>query len=82
MYIRCFFKKLLARCLTVHNTSLEKSFYRGGQISLYAPYVLLAHPIGHAKNTWSKAKCLSNRDTTRNLSFCSLLAKPNLELSF
>ena len=46
MYIRCFLKKLLARCLTVHNTSLEKSFYRGGQISLYAPYVLLAHPIG------------------------------------
>ena len=38
--------------------------------------------LGHAKNGWSKPQCSSNRDTTRNISFCSLLLKPDFQLSF
>ena len=42
---------------------------------LFGRAILLAHPIGHAKNGWSKPKCTSNRDTTGNIAFCSLLLK-------
>ena len=87
-YLRSFFEKLLLRCLTVQNTSLEKkSFYRGGQKFFFVARIfrcalLLVCPIRHAKNRWTKAKCSSNRDTTRNISFCSLLAKLDLQSSF
>ena len=39
-------------------------------------------PIWHAKNEWSKPKFTSDRDTTRSITFCSLLPKQDLQLSF
>ena len=86
-YLRCFFEKLLVRCLTGQNTSLEKkllqgwtNFFRGAQ--LFGHAILLVCTIGHAKNRSSEQKCSSNGDTTRNISFCSVLAKPDMQLSF
>ena len=32
--------------------------------------ILVARPIGHPKNGWSKRKFTSDRDTTRNIAFC------------
>ena len=50
--------------------------------NLYFPRVdkfLSRHPIfceiGHAKNGCSKAKCVFDRDTARNIVLCSLLPK-------
>ena len=34
------------------------------------------------KKRWSKPKSTSNRDTTKNIAFCYLLAKQDLQLSF
>ena len=44
--------------------------------------ILLARSIGHVKNECPKPKCTYNRDTTRNIDFCSLLPKQCLQLSF
>ena len=41
---------------------------------------LLARSIGYAKNRWSKPKCTSDRDTTKDLAFCYLLLKQELQL--
>ena len=41
---------------------------------------LLARSIGHAKNRWSKPKCTSDRDTTKDLAFYYLLPKQELQL--
>ena len=77
-YLRCFCKKLLVRCLAVQNTSPEKKLLQGWTI-----FFLGANfSMGHTKNGWSKPKCSSNWDTTRNISFCSLLPKLDLKLSF
>ena len=82
-YLRCFCKKLLVRCLTVWNEyiSEKKSFYRGGQISS-RPLFLKTSSDPARKNGWSKPKCSSNLGTTRNICFCSLLPKPDLQFSF
>ena len=57
-----------------------KNFFLGSR--LFGCAVLLAHPsIGHAKNKWSKPKCTSNRDTTKNIAICSSLPKQDLQLS-
>ena len=42
----------------------------------------IAHPNEHTKNVCSILKCTSDRDTTRNIAFCSLLPKQHLRLSF
>ena len=38
-------------------------------IRLFGYAILLAHPIEHAKNDWSKSKCTSNQDRIRNIAF-------------
>ena len=43
---------------------------------------LLARPIGQTKNGRLKPNCTSDQDTTRNIAFCSLLPKQDLQLSF
>ena len=38
-------------------------------IRLFGYAILLAHPIEHAKNDWSKSKCTSDQDRIRNIAF-------------
>ena len=87
-YLRYFLEKLLVRRLTVQNTSPEKKKLLEGWTNfflgtlLFRCAILLARPIEHTKNRWSKPKCSSNRYTATNTFFCYLLAKPDLQLSF
>ena len=43
---------------------------------------LSRRPIVPTKIGWLKPKCTTNRDTTRNTAFCSLLPKKDLQLLF
>ena len=42
--------------------------------------IFLARPIGHAKNRLAKSKCPSDRKTSGNIAFCSLLPKQDSDL--
>ena len=55
---------------TFNNCQSYKNMYQG-----WKNLPLLARPIGHAKNGRAKPNWTSDRDTTRNTAFCSLLHK-------
>ena len=56
------------------------NFFLSAQLFGYA--ILFVPPIGQTKNGWSKPKCTSDRDKTRNIAFCSLSPKQDLQPSF
>ena len=63
--------------IIIKNTSFSKQGWANFFLSarLFGRANLLARPIRHAKNGWSKPKCTPDGDKTSNIAFCSLLPK-------
>ena len=72
--------ELLSNTTMVLPLKGRKNFFLSAR--LFGRSLLLARPIGHAKDGCSKPQCMSDQDTTRNIALFSLLFKHDLQLPF